>query len=757
MTGHPGDLEPGVHRVDAAAHPHTPDAFESYGVLLLIDATTFQIQNASTNAESILGECPTELIGTSMADLLDPGALADIRAELESRGDGFGWLRTHLASGLPVKLDGFTTTAGQLGIDIVPVGTDILTTGAQAIERVAQWSERLLAVDDPTELLEVACEQICALSGYDGAWACRIEPDGHGVVVAAYSPGVSDTVGQMVLATDMAPAQPRLRGRALPFFVADLEAAPVGLQRPVPAESDFEGSALLRPYPAYLDRLVELGVRATLSVPLTVGGRVWGRIIAHHRSPRRVPPAVQSELRLLGAATSTHLTELLQLQETREQLVLANRSARVLRAVAGAPEMFAGLVADPTALLELCGAASAIVSIEGENAVLGDDLEPMQREQILALARDEFSAPAQPPVVARTSIPAPIVRRSVTWVPGGFVAVKLGEDTRNVVVWIRPERRRAVTWVNHSATEGSGEPLFADMTTRVEHQRGACDPWSSAELSIVADLRVELAALTVDRYQQLAQRATALTRSNAEFNAFAHTAAHDLKQPIRGIRQYTEFFLEDTAHKLDEDEQEQLRTILRLSSRMTGLIDTLMSYAELGDASWRPQSVALRTAVDQAVELLPPEATESMALTVEDGVVRADPTALRQLLLNLVDNAIKYTDGPARVEVSLTTLGALALPATAPHALVELPPEAPVLTVRDHGIGIPAIHHEAVFGLFRKLNKPSEGSGAGLALCRRIAQRHGGEIWLVSEPGIGTTVHVALGEPAVGDATPNTP
>jgi light-regulated signal transduction histidine kinase (bacteriophytochrome) len=725
--------------------------FERYGAVLLLEPGHLHVLNATDNAASVLGIAATALIGRSLADVVDPSALQELRSQLRASDGELGWYRTELLSGEPVKLHGFRLAHGPIALDVVPVSADMLSHGAEAIERVANWSERLLSVDEPVELLRVASSHVTSLTGFGAAWACRIEDEGHGIVIAAAGPRIGNVVGHLINATDMPPGQPRVHGRALPFFVADIDAPPVRLHAPPPADARFDASSLHRPYPEYLQRLGAAGVRASLSVPLTVGGRLWGRIIAHHHEARRIAPAMQSELRLLGAAISTHLTELLQLQEARDQLDYAHRSSRILRSISRSTEIFDGLVADPEALLDLGGTPSALVSIEGVNAALGDELTPEQREHVLALARAKLSAPSAPPVMASVGISA---SDAAAPAPGAYLAVKLGDDARNLIVWVRPDEHPTGP---RSAPRPDANPdnqLFADMTSRFEQQRSVVRPWSAAQIQGLAEFRSELAALTVDRYQQLAQRATALSRSNEEFNAFAYTAAHDLKQPIRGIRQYVEFFLEDAGHKLDGDERGQLETVQRLSSRMSGLVDDLMRYAELGDATGRLRTIDLRVAVDEAVDLLPPEATQESSIVTDASEVTADPSALRQLLLNLIGNALKYRgDSPAKVRVAVTTLDAVR--ASAPPAVAEFADTTQVLTVEDDGIGIPPQHHDEVFRLFRQLDAASQGSGAGLALCRRIAHRHGGEIWLTSVPDGGTTVYTALGSipevPALDD------
>lgn len=736
---------PGVSRSESA-----PAEFQAHGVIIVLDVVTREIRHVSSNADLVLGVPVDRLFGKPLDAIFDRADAMVIDHGVAERAGELGWQRVQLRDGRAVKVHGFDPGAGQVGLDIIPTPAALQSSGAQAVERVAQWSEQLLGAATPSALLQLAAETVTRLTGFSGAWAVRIEPEGYSTVMAADADEVRDVVGDLVPIGDTPPDQPRLRGRPVPFFVADITVPPVALTPQPDSAAQFETSTLRRPYAEYLDRLSSIGVRATSSVPIVVDGELWGQLIAHHPQAREVPPAVQAELRLLSIATSAHLAELLELQDTRERLEHATWSTRILEAVSATKELRDGLAVDAEALLGLCSAEAAILAIEDETSDIGRVLGDEQRAHVLAVARAQLAVDEFEPVVASNTIPGLPDDADGGWTPGGFLAVRLSDDASDLIVWLRPESRQAVTWVQHALAKPTADVLFTAMQKRVEERAGSCAPWSPAQVRAVTDFRVALATFLLGRYQHVQQLNAELARSNDEFDTFVYAAAHDLKQPIRGIRQYTEFFLEDYGDELEAEAQEQLGTVVRLADRMSRLLDDLLTYAELEGATWQAQTVDLRGAVAQAVELLPPQPVQTASIEAQDGAtITADPVALQQLLLNLIGNALKYS-GDARpdVRIGVTTLVDAGRQAVPPERLTEAPDSTPVLYVADAGVGIDARFHEHVFELFRKLPGGTagteSGSGAGLALCRRIARRHDGEIWLKSAPGEGTTFFIAL-------------
>ena len=239
--------------------------------------------------------------------------------------------------------------------------------------------------------------------------------------------------------------------------------------------------------------------------------------------------------------------------------------------------------------------------------------------------------------------------------------------------------------------------------------------------------------------EELAQLNEELTRSNIELDSFAYVASHDLKEPLRGLHNYAHFLIEDYSDKLDNAGKDKLLTLVRLTQRMESLIDSLLHYSRVGRAELTWVDVDLNVVLADVVTLLEPRLRESgVTLQIAQPLpqVRADQARVQEVFSNLITNAIKYNDAPQKwVEI-----GSAPLPGAGDT-------DSFVFYVRDNGIGVPEEHQETIFRIFKRLHGRDEyggGVGAGLTIAKKIVERHGGAIWLTSQPGSGSTFWFTL-------------
>jgi signal transduction histidine kinase len=238
---------------------------------------------------------------------------------------------------------------------------------------------------------------------------------------------------------------------------------------------------------------------------------------------------------------------------------------------------------------------------------------------------------------------------------------------------------------------------------------------------------------------ELAERNVALELTNRELDDFAYIASHDLKEPLRGIHNYSRFLLEDYGDRLDTDARDKLETLGRLSRRMENLIDSLLHYSRLGRVDLMRERVDVQAVVDDVLDRLAISLRERGVAIRQPGplpTVMADRVRLGELYANLITNAMKYNDkNNPWIEIGVR----------------DDAPGGPVFYVRDNGIGIPERHHDTVFRIFKRLHGRDQfggGTGAGLTIVRKIVERHHGRVWIESMPGEGTTVLFTLQEGA---------
>lgn len=270
-----------------------------------------------------------------------------------------------------------------------------------------------------------------------------------------------------------------------------------------------------------------------------------------------------------------------------------------------------------------------------------------------------------------------------------------------------------------------GEPAWARMTAWPLAAGGGCEG--------------TLEEITAYKHAQeeLSERAEALNRSNAELEDFAHVVSHDLQAPLGLVARYARLLAERSGAGLDDEGSDYLQHLVDNAGRMQRMIDDILEYSRAGSVDRTFQTVDLGSVVDDAVANLAALAEETGAGVTRDELplVSAVRAQMVQLFQNLIGNAIKFHgDEPPRVHVSAGEAGG-----------------AWRVSVKDNGTGIAPEHHQRIFKMFQRAHCESQypGSGVGLAICKRIIERHGGAIAVESVPGRGATFTVRLPKPVL--------
>ncbi|MDR4479197.1 MAG: ATP-binding protein [Nitrospira sp.] len=234
--------------------------------------------------------------------------------------------------------------------------------------------------------------------------------------------------------------------------------------------------------------------------------------------------------------------------------------------------------------------------------------------------------------------------------------------------------------------------------------------------------------------QDLEQSVTELGRSNADLQQFAYVASHDLQEPLRMVSSYTQLIAKRYKGKLDADADEFIAFAVDGANRMQRLIQDLLAYSRVNTGGRRFEPTAMETVLNSALANLVNAVKESQAIITHDPLptVMGDDRQLAQLFQNLLSNAVKFSGAqPPRIHIA------------AKQAEGEW-----LFSVRDHGIGIDPQYANRIFVIFQRLHTREEypGTGIGLAICKKIVERHGGRMWVESEPGKGATFYFTTPE-----------
>jgi signal transduction histidine kinase len=232
--------------------------------------------------------------------------------------------------------------------------------------------------------------------------------------------------------------------------------------------------------------------------------------------------------------------------------------------------------------------------------------------------------------------------------------------------------------------------------------------------------------------EHMTRKAQELARSNAELEQFAYVASHDLQEPLRMVSSYTQLIVRRYGERLDSDGKEFMDFIVDGAARMKQLIEDLLAYSRVGTRGKELKATDCEVVLQKALTNLRATVEASSALVTHDPLptIEADATQLVQLFQNLIGNAIKFrgTNAPCV------------------HVSAKEQDDAWLFGVEDNGIGIDPQYSERIFMVFQRLHNKAEypGTGIGLAICKKVVDRHGGRIWVESKSDCGSNFYFTL-------------
>jgi PAS domain S-box-containing protein len=241
--------------------------------------------------------------------------------------------------------------------------------------------------------------------------------------------------------------------------------------------------------------------------------------------------------------------------------------------------------------------------------------------------------------------------------------------------------------------------------------------------------------LNAELEQRVIERTAQLEAANRELEAFSYSVSHDLRAPLRAVDGFSQAVIEDFGPLLPEGGKRQLNTIRYAAQRMGKLIDDLLSFSRLNRHPLKREPVDMNALLRSVVEELGASSPDR-DIEWKIGALppcRGDPALLRQVWLNLLSNALKYTRKRDRASIEVG---------------VEESPEGLAYRVQDNGVGFDMRFADKLFGVFQRLHRIEEydGTGVGLAIVQRIVHRHGGRVWARSAPDQGATFCFTLSE-----------
>lgn len=714
-----------------------PGGIQPHGALAVFAGPDWRLVQASANLGVVVGRAVIADGATRIDDLDEDGGrlAATLRAWGEA-DDDTPYLRGHrLAAGL-VQVGAHRTAQGVV-VEFEPA--DDFGEAEDLHARTRGMLDRFDTAPSLADLAIVAAREIRRLTGFDRVMVYRFDPDWNGEVVAEDLAGpLPSYLGLRFPASDI-PAQARDLYR-----LNRLRLIPTADYRPVPIEPplspvdgrplDLSFAALRSVSPVHLEYMRNMGTAASMSISLLVDGDLWGLISCHHAVPRRVAAPLRAACDFLGRLVAQQIGARQRRDEIDQRLQLKRIETELVAHLARAKTFQAGLAEKGRLWLDLVHADGAAVVVDGTVVTAG----ACPPAEVVAHLAEWLRARTVDQVYATE-------RLAQDWqeaadhldTASGVLAVPISRIHASFIMWFRPEVVRTVAWGGdpHKPTRpdaGGGLHPRRSFAIWKEQVHGRALPWDQAEILAAADFRNAIVNFVLQRAEERAQLSDELQRSNKELEAFSYSISHDLRAPFRHIVGYAQLLGEEEPD-LKPVSRHYLAGISRAALSAGELVDDLLHFSQLGRASLKMGRIDM--------DKLAGEIRRSFEI---DGADRAvvwdvgplppawgDPSLIRQALYNLCDNALKYTRGrdPARVVLRGRDRG-----------------DDVLYSVEDNGVGFDMTYGGKLFQVFQRLHRPEdfEGTGIGLALTKRIVDRHGGRIEATGAVDRGATFSFSL-------------
>ncbi len=718
---------------------------QSHGVLLVLEEPELKILQVSSNTSSILGISPENILHQKLEDLLDPFQVDRLKTGLADDNLDFinptkVWIRKKGDDYVVFDSIFHRNSDGLLILELEPAISQDNIPFLSFYHLARASINQLQSTSTLRDFCQIIVKEVRQVTGFDRVMLYKFDEDGHGSVIAEeklesmepylglhYPESDIPKVARKLFSSNWIRLIPDAHGQLAEILSAD---NPIS-QEPL----DLTHSILRSASSCHLEYLHNMGVGASLTISLIKDQKLWGLIACHHQTPKYVSYELRKACEFLGRVIFSEISAREETEDYDYRMKLTYIQSVLIDYMSQEANFIDGLVKHEPNLLDLTSAQGAAVCLGDRCTVIGET--PTEEE--LNFLMQWLKKHVDKEVFYTDSLPLIYAdAEKFKDMASGLLAIAISE--RNYVLWFRPEVIQTVNW--------GGDPNRAFETKHSEGNlclsprksfelwkqtvRLKSLPWKQVEIKAALELRKALINLILRQADELAQLAQDLERSNAELKKFAYVASHDLQEPLNQVANYVQLLEMRYEERLDEDAKDFITFAVEGVSLMQTLIDDVLAYSKVDLKGIEFELTEVETALEQALSNLRGRVYETGAIITQESLptVMADSTQLMQLFQNLIGNAIKFrSKQPPKIHIGAKRLE-----------------DAWLFSVQDNGIGLEPQFAERIFVIFQRLHTRDEyqGTGMGLAICKKIIECHRGRIWVESELGQGATFYFTI-------------
>lgn len=718
---------------------HIPGKIQSHGFLIAVDKNSLSITYISENVEVFLAEEAKSLLNKQLSVLnqfikqQDPAFHIEELLKLGIIRKSFDAISPH-----PVEINGLSfyliisSSVSEWLLEFEPV-----TLQFDIQSSIGRSASSMLQGKSISALLKGAAQEVKKLINYDRIMIYKFLEDGHGEVVAEEKEAdLEPFFGLHYPASDI-PKQARVLYKLnLTRLIADVNKtdSPILTFKENQA-LDLTNGSLRAVSPIHIQYLKNMGVHSSFSISLIAHGELWGLIACHNYSPKFIDYKAREGAKLIGQILSSAL-EYRQEEEDAAVIEQFKSTANVLLEHLNRDKyLVEAITTHKRTILDVTKASGVAIFFENELKTIGNvPSEEEIRELLEWLKTTNDESIYYTHRLSEIHSPA----KKYKSIASGLLSCMLNKEMGEMIIWFKPEIITTVNWAgNPEKAAVPSENGLLSLSPRKSFEiwshvvNNTSEKWMAEEIASVLRIREIIITDINKKANEIRLLNEKLQAAYEELDTFSYTVSHDLRTPLTSIKTYAELMLKNKS--IDENGQKMLSRILIGADKMNFLIKEILNLARVGRSEINFETVDIGSLLKEirreVWSAFKADRTELVLGQLPN--INGDKTMIAQVFTNLIGNAVKYSamvDKP-KVEVSAYIDG-----------------EETIYAVKDNGIGIDNRYYDRVFELFKRMDnvKDIEGTGVGLAIVKRVVEKHNGRVWFESKLNAGSTFFVAF-------------
>ncbi|MCZ4222656.1 ATP-binding protein [Pedobacter rhodius] len=718
---------------------HIPGKIQSHGFLIAVDISTYNISYISENALHFLNFSSKDLLDKPLAVVNNLIKTQAVEFDIEDLLK-LGIIRRSFdaISPYPIEINErpfyliISRSQNEWLLEFEPV-----TLQYDIQSSIGRSASAMLQGRTVATLLKGAAAEVKKLINYDRIMIYKFLDDGHGEVVAEEKEAdLEPFFGLHYPASDIPKQARELYKLNLNRLIADVntEDSPI-ITFKENQPLDLTNAGLRAVSPIHIQYLKNMGVHSSFSISLISRGELWGLIACHNYSPKFIDYKAREGSKLIGQILSSAL-EYRQNEEDSEIVKQFKDTAGILAEHLSRDKYLVdALTGHKKNILDVTKATGVALIFENELHTIGS---VPSNDEINALA--EWLGSSNDESVYYTHRLSEIFHPAKKYkdIASGILSCSLSKELNEMIIWFKPEQISTVKWAgNPDKPVTPSENGLLSLSPRKSFEiwsqvvSNTSEKWLPEEITSVLRIREIIITDVNKKANEIRLLNEKLQAAYEELDTFSYTISHDLRTPLTSIKTYAELMLKNKS--IDEHGKKMLGRILTGADKMNFLIKEILNLARVGRSEINLETVDMQSLLKEIIaEVWTAYKADKVELVLGRlPDLKGDKTLIGQVFTNLLTNSVKYSsmvDKP-KIEVS---------------AYIDA--GEIIYYVKDNGIGIDNRYYDRVFELFKRMDnvKDIDGTGVGLAIVKRVVEKHHGRVWFESKLNAGSTFYLAF-------------